>query len=429
MQPVRIALAIDESRDEAALLGLLQDPAFVADERPCQVVTLCASARELHALVAARAVDLVIVASGFNAMGVTALRALAGDRPRLLVVDPDPDQARWEGAPVTLVEPDPSSARLAEAISAALRGYVASPRRQRPFAPFAPPASPATAVTSAGGDVVAVASAYTGGEGRTLVATALAVALARLGRTVLVDADVRAAAAGFCFPVSPTRNICLVAQDAPESRAQWDAILERHLQAMGAPADAGWILCGVPKPALRSWLTASPVFYERLVGVLKERYRHVILDTAGGGWSADDDPIDRASLHLADRILLVLRPDERGVELARRALRQFPRRDRVALVLNQAGLDGQEDPAEIEVALGVGIAASVPFDPRGVGRARARHRPVVCQPGARAAAPLLALAGRLAGGGPVEVPTDPLPGVPLPWWRRLAMTAVGGTHP
>jgi hypothetical protein len=44
-----------------------------------------------------------------------------------------------------------------------------------------------------------------------------------------------------------------------------------------------------------------------------------------------------------------------------------------------------------------------------VAAARARNRPNVCEPGCRAAKPVLELARRLVGGEPLVVPPDTLP--------------------
>jgi hypothetical protein len=47
----------------------------------------------------------------------------------------------------------------------------------------------------------------------------------------------------------------------------------------------------------------------------------------------------------------------------------------------------------------------------------------VCEPGCRLSAPLLDLAARLAGGGPIRVPADRLTTPRPTLWRRLAVGA------
>jgi len=97
----------------------------------------------------------------------------------------------------------------------------------------------------------------------------------------------------------------------------------------------------------------------------------------------------------------------------------------MCLLLNQAGLSGQYSRAEIEAELRLPVVAVLPADPRGVAEARARHRPVVCQPRCRLAPPLLDLARRLCGGQPLALEPDGIDEV-RPWWRRLAVGAAGG---
>ena len=92
-------------------------------------------------------------------------------------------------------------------------------------------------------------------------------------------------------------------------------------------------------------------------------------------------------------------------------------------MLNQVGLPGTDEAVgAIEYTLRAPVVAVLPFDADHVAAARASHRPVVCEPGCRLSAPLLGLASRLAGGGPIRVPVGSRLGKPsTPWWRRLAV--------
>jgi hypothetical protein len=123
-------------------------------------------------------------------------------------------------------------------------------------------------------------------------------------------------------------------------------------------------------------------------------------------------------------VLMVVRPDVQGVMVAQRVLRQCAPLHRVSVLLNQAGLAGQYGRSEIEAELRVPVSAILPADPRGVVGARARHRPVVSQPGCRVAPPLLDLARRLCEGTPLELPPDVVAPI-QPWWRRIAVGATG----
>lgn len=419
MEPLRLALALDDPSREAALLAVFEraEPPFRVAGRACAVVQLAASVRELEAVVAGTEADVVIAAATLNAVPFATLRELAGAGRPLVVLAPDPTATRWEGFPAPVLPADPDAAALLEALTTALRGGASQRIRRRPATPALPDRSGA-----ASGEVLAVASGYAG-EGKTTVAAGLGFTLGSVAPTVLVDADGRGGAVEFHLGADPARGLCLL--DAPAAE-DWAAALERELQPMGAPAPHGRVLCGVTKPTLRPRLT--PALFEQAVAVLRARARFVVLDTAGAGWTADDPAVDRLALRLADRLLLVLRPDTQGVMRARRALETWPDRERVQLVLNQAGLPGQHARAEIEAALGAPVAAVLPADARGVAAARARHRPVVCQPGCRLAGPLLDLAGRLQGGGPLALAPDPEPAERRTWWRRLAVGLAGAVR-
>ena len=128
-------------------------------------------------------------------------------------------------------------------------------------------------------------------------------------------------------------------------------------------------------------------------------------------------------LNAADQVLLVVRADEQGVSRAARALHDWPHRERLNIVLNMAGGRGTETPREVEQALQAPVVAVVPTDTRGVAAARARNRPIVCQPGCRAARPVLELGRRLVGGEPLAVPVDVTPAVR--GWRRLVAPMLG----
>jgi len=78
------------------------------------------------------------------------------------------------------------------------------------------------------------------------------------------------------------------------------------------------------------------------------------------------------------------------------------------------------------MVLGLGVVAVIPHDPKGVDAARRRRRPIVCQAKATAGGPLLDLATRLHGGGPIVLPPDVEPASGPSWWQRLAPTGVGG---
>jgi MinD-like ATPase involved in chromosome partitioning or flagellar assembly len=281
----------------------------------------------------------------------------------------------------------------------------------------------------ASGEVITVTGAEAH-EGATSIAVSLAYALGFVAPTVLLDVNARGSGVEFHLPVDPARGLPQLGrrlresgawQQVPDDDGAWQAALEAELQPMGQSGQ-GRVACGISTPAYHEYLTVSLV--ERVVATLRTSHRFIMLDSSASGWAPGDPDVDRAVLHAADRLLVVLRPDEQGIERTRRVLGDASShlRERVGLVLNQVGLPGTDEAVGIiEYTLRAPVVAVLPFDAGHVAAARAAHRPLVCEPGCRLSAPLLGLASRLAGGGPIRVPVSSASDRGLPWWRRLAL--------
>jgi hypothetical protein len=264
------------------------------------------------------------------------------------------------------------------------------------------------------------------------VAVPLAYALSYAAPTVLLDVNSRGSGVEFHLDhvdparglpelgrrMQPTGDDCKPSLD---TEAAWNAALEAVLQPMGRTGQ-GWVGCGISTPSYRQYLTAE--LLERAIATLRATRRFIVLDGSGSGWAPADPPLDCRALELADRVLFVLRPDEQGIERTKRVLKEWRHRERVSLVLNQVGLPGTDESIGwIEYVLKAPVVASLPFDARHLAAARVRNRPIVTEPGSPMSEPLLALASRLAGGGPIRLPSSPRPTSLSPWWRRLAVGA------
>jgi len=79
----------------------------------------------------------------------------------------------------------------------------------------------------------------------------------------------------------------------------------------------GVVLCGVPKPEMRSAITVR--FFERVIAELRQRYRYVILDV-GEDLIGTEMSVHRAALAEAQQILLVTSGNLVGLWRARAAL-------------------------------------------------------------------------------------------------------------
>jgi Flp pilus assembly CpaE family ATPase len=129
-------------------------------------------------------------------------------------------------------------------------------------------------------------------------------------------------------------------------------------------------------------------------------------------------------LSRAHQVLLVVGADLVGLWHARTALDQLERhagvaRQDVSLILNRFDAGHHHAASEVEWHLGAPIAAVVPFDHTAAQRAVADQRPLVTDPGSRAARALLALAEHLNQGKLRLRGQTPEQRVRDGWWRHL----------
>jgi pilus assembly protein CpaE len=176
------------------------------------------------------------------------------------------------------------------------------------------------------------------------------------------------------------------------------------------------VLCGVPKPEMTARVTL-PLF-ERLLSELQQRYRYVVVDV--GAALSPSDLIHRAAIRQAGHVLLVGNGDLPGLWHLRRALNLL--RDdlqvddgRLAVVLNRYERRFDHSRSEIEWALGLPLAAIVPYDHPGLRRAALQQQPLVGVSRGPAARALLDLSERVYGGA-IQLPPDP---VRVPLRQRL----------
>jgi MinD-like ATPase involved in chromosome partitioning or flagellar assembly len=226
--------------------------------------------------------------------------------------------------------------------------------------------------------------------------------------TVLVDLDLFAPAVAAHVNADPTRNLYMLAHGDPASTWEWERAFEQEIQPLTPHSPHGKVLCGVPKAEMHNGLSGR--FVERLVAELRYRYQYVILDV-GAFRQSGGIPLQWALAAQAGQLLLVTSADIIGLSHARTALaayRGYPDAtlERVALVVNRHDRRYHYGRNEIEWALGVGAAAVVPFDHRGVARSLAAQRPLVLDGHSRAGRAILALADRLHGGS-VLLPPEP----------------------
>jgi Flp pilus assembly CpaE family ATPase len=372
-------------------------------------------------LAGAADIDVLVVSSTFNAVPIDALRQWCVGFGRLVVCAPDPAADRWGEFPCPVIGLEADSHRLGQALETALGGQRRRPAARKRTSQRQHPADEPT-VSTPQGEILAVCSAEDP-AGRSTVAVSLAVCLSLAADTVLIDANERGSGVEYqLVGVDPLRNLCQVARADPVTPAEWHRAMSAELQPMGEPG-RGQVLLGATRPTLRPLLTAEAV--SAVLDLCQERFRFTVVDTSGSGWAVDNHPVARLVLERADRLLLVVRPDVQGMARALRVLRDWPRHDSVQVLLNQVGLPGQRTVAQVESRLAAPVVAVLPFDARRLATARARERPIVCEPGSKLAEPLLDLAARFVGGGPLSVRVDEVATPPPAWWHRLAVAVTG----
>ncbi|MCC6629010.1 MAG: hypothetical protein IT340_16600 [Chloroflexi bacterium] len=244
-----------------------------------------------------------------------------------------------------------------------------------------------------------------GGDGGTLVAHALADALAEAGQPVLLlDVD---AAGDRLVPLlglaAPGAGLAALALAGPLGTDVWRAALDAELRPIGPCLLA---LPGLERPSAAALLTDGLV--AALLAEARRRAAWVVVDL--GRWSPL--PWQRAARLACDELLVALAPTGAGVEAARATLRELadePAGPAVALLRTRADRPGAFPAAEVATALGRPTLAAVPEDPATVAWAAAQQLPVTRAPG-RLAPAVRALAAALAAraGAAAPVPAAPL---------------------
>lgn len=191
-----------------------------------------------------------------------------------------------------------------------------------------------------------------GGVGRTLVAVNLAAALAQEGRkTVLVDLVLGEGDIEVALNLKARRTLAdLVDEAATEDLVMVDNFLIAHYTGTK-------VLCG---PSRDDAYLVTPEALQHALDLLTERYSYVILDTG-----VRPDSLTQAALSASDLILLLATPELLSIRHARSALdflTDHSLRDRAAIVLNRAGLEGGIKTPEIERVLECKCLASLPED-------------------------------------------------------------------
>ena len=386
---VRLAVGLGDTEREHRLL-----PALTQNEE-LVVVQRSLAADELLERIRAGGVDVALLAGDLHRLSADRQRQLLGCGVPVVVLSAPAEQAHWRSAGSAVVGLDASAAEVSEAIAAVLDGLApaAEPAEER-IDVAAEPEDDAGGSTSSVPSLIAVAGAA-GSPGRSTVALNLAASLGAVTATALVDLDILAPSQAMLIDGDPTRNIYMLAHAAPETTREWDHRLEQELQPIGHRSRFGRVLCGVPKPEMRSSVSAR--FLGELLSQLQQRYRYVVLDL-GDDALEPGSAVGQLALHAAGRILLVSTADVLGLWRTRLVINRLDgAHDRLAVVVNRYDKRQHHSRKEIEWNLGLPLAALVPYDRPAMERALAKQRPAVLDRKSRAGRGLLDMAARLHG--------------------------------
>jgi pilus assembly protein CpaE len=210
---------------------------------------------------------------------------------------------------------------------------------------------------SQGCKVVAIAGA-TGGVGSSSISVNLACALAKHpdNSVVLVDLDVALGDADVFLDTIPEYTLADVAQNI--SRLDL-TLLKKSLTKHSSGVHL------LPRPVqLDDVSLITPDSLQRVIGLLKTSFTHIILDTSKGF-----SPLDMYAIQLADDVLMVTQLDLPCLRNVVRLMMTFDNdaalRDKVKIIVNRAGKEsGQISLKKAQETIGREIYWQIPNDYR-----------------------------------------------------------------
>jgi pilus assembly protein CpaE len=416
---LRLALGLGDQELEQRLRPALDTVGDVV------VVAQCLAADQLLAVLDARQADAFVVAWNLHRLTDAVLAQLERSSPVILLV-PDPDDARWQARRDPTLSVDADAADIHQALLSARRGERATSRLRPANEPL--PLKAVDRRAGSGGRVVAVTGGF-GSPGRTTVAINLAAALGAFAPTVLLEMDLAAPAVVAYLDRDPSRNICTLAHAVRDDPRLWSTALAAELQPLAHHSSAADVLCGPPKREMRTGIV--PAFVDRLIDELAAQYGWVVIDI--GPDLAGLEPAaanHRAAIGKAELVLVVVAADLVGLWHGRTALDQLEsqlgiERQAVRLVLNRLDTRHHHGRADVEWHLGASVAASVPFDHHSAQRATSLQQPLLDQSPSRAGRAFVQLAASLNEGKPRRTLPTGSDSARRPWFQRWLPTPRG----
>jgi Flp pilus assembly CpaE family ATPase len=411
---MRVALGLGDQELEWRLR-----PALDADDL-LVVSAQCLSAEQLLHVLQTRQADSAVIATGLHRLTPAAFEQIERTGVPVVLLAPELEDERWPVRHARVLPIDSDATTVRDAVLGLSRAERPSVVR-KPIQTEPLDRKPADVAAQPTGMIIAVTGAA-GSPGRTSVAINLAAALGSVATSVLVDLDLCSPAVAAYLDRDPSRNICTLAHAVREGAVSWTRALQDELQLLADVSPSANVLCGPPKPEMRSSL--SPAVVHSLLAELARCHRYVIVDVGPELLGTDTlAATHRVALGSAAHILFVASTDVVSLWHAATGLKQVEQQidapaDAVHLVLNRYDARHHHPVSEIEWHLGRGAIASVPFDYAAAQRALAEQRPLVMQESSRAGRALLGLAERIYAGQiqPALLGSQAARGT---WWRKL----------
>ncbi len=249
-----------------------------------------------------------------------------------------------------------------------------SRRASMPQLPSDEPGQPIDSVrrkprASRGGKLLLVYSPK-GGTGCSMVATNLAVALAKLTnqKVVLVDTSLQFGDVGVLLNLPGNPNLA-------DAASKIDSLDKELMMAILSPHPSGIQALPSPStPEMAEAIAAEDI--KTILNFLRTHHDYVVVDT----WSYLDDTV-LAEMDLADRLLLVLTPEIPSVKSTKQffeiaeALKFSD--DRIDLILNKVIPRDGIRPDQLESSIRHEIRSQIPFDAKTVRQACNQGQPFV----------------------------------------------------
>lgn len=208
-----------------------------------------------------------------------------------------------------------------------------------------------------------------GGVGKSLIASNFAVMTAKLKKekTILLDMDLLFGDIGLLLDAKSRQNIFTLIEEGEKIDEE---LLSKHITPYKENLD---LLLSPSSPELAEVVKGSHV--EELIMALRAIYDHVIIDTTN-----DFSETTIMSLDLSDKVYYISTPDLlsiKNTKVGLEVMNSLNYKDgKISVMINQDGMFGGLDKAEIKKILSSEVGVFIPYDIKTVGESISSGEPI-----------------------------------------------------